>query len=59
MVAADPRLDEAELVTMVGCSGPSFKDDCLRDSKGNHVAPETRLLRTFPGRAPGFGRFVF
>ena len=49
VVAADPRLDEAELVTMVGCSGPSFTNDCLRDSRGNHVAPETRL-RTFLGR---------
>ena len=51
VVAADPWLDEAELVTMVGWSGPNFTDDCLRDSRGNLVAPETRL-RTFPGRAP-------
>ena len=42
-MSADPRLDAAELVMMVGCSGPCFTvRDCVCDSRGNHV--ETALF---------------
>ena len=42
-MAAGPRLDEAELVTMVGCSGPSFTNEACVTLGKNHVPPEMRL----------------
>ena len=42
--AAGPRFDEAELVTMVGSSGPSFTDDCLRDCRETILLQKTADL---------------
>ena len=47
-VEAGLRVSEAELVTMVGWSGPNFTDEAMSWTAcvtlaGNHVAPEMRL----------------
>ena len=49
VVAADPRLDDAELVTMVGCSGPSFTDEGLPARLQEKTMWLQKRDCTFPG----------